>query len=123
MKARLSRTHTRAATAHPHECSNPSPLQLAALRKSPDAAKVAIAKKLNHQLARAALAKQLEASGEVLSEIERQERLVELRLAQEEQVCGAQRRHLEPASKPLRALLEASSKLPRALLEPSSSLP
>ena len=59
--------------------------ELAKLKSSADAQQVAIAKKLNHQLARAALAKEIERTGQTLSEIEEQERLVELRVAQEAQ--------------------------------------
>ena len=59
--------------------------ELVRLRKANDEQQKAIARKLNGQLAHAALAKQLEASGETLSEWERQERIVDLRLRQVEQ--------------------------------------
>ena len=59
--------------------------ELTRLRNSSDASHVEVAKKLNHQLARAALSKNLEAEGRALaelSEIDVQEMIVDLRLQQ-----------------------------------------
>lgn len=66
--------------------------ELERLRASNDQGHMAIARRLNHQLARAALSKELEASGvslSSLSEVEIQERLLELRMRQASQRWGA----------------------------------